>query len=81
MPPTPSLGGHRETMMTIKNVTIPVHVEYLQAAAAARGVSRSKLIRLVMQKVVEKKLVPEIVDEDDLIEPPVQRYRRFRNPR
>ena len=66
--------------MTIKNVVVPVEVEYLQAAAAERGVSRTKLIRVVMKKVVEKKLVPEIIDDEDLIEPPVQRYRRFRNP-
>jgi hypothetical protein len=65
--------------MTIKNVMVPVEVEYLQAAAAERGVSRSKLVRVVMKKVVEKKLVPQIIDDDDLIEPPVQRYRRFRD--
>lgn len=46
--------------------------------AAERGVSRAKLIRVVMRKVVEKKLVPEIIDDEDLIEWPVQQYRRFR---
>ena len=65
--------------MTIKSVMVPVEVEYLQAAAAERGVSRSKLVRVVMKKVVEKKLVPQIIDDDDLIEQPVQRYRRFRD--
>ena len=65
--------------MAIKNVVVPVEIEYLQAAAAERGVSRTKLIRVVMKKVVEKKLVPEIIDDEDLIEPPVHRYRRFRN--
>ena len=65
--------------MTIKNVVVPVEIEYLQAAAAERGVSRTKLVQLVMKKVVEKKLVPEIIDDEDLTEPPVQRYRRFRN--
>jgi hypothetical protein len=71
-------GGHPENIMTIKNVVVPVEIEYLQAAAAERGVSRTKLVQLVMKKVVEKKLVPEIIDDDDLFEPPVQRYRRFR---
>jgi len=65
--------------MTIKNVVIPVEVEYLQSLAAERGISRTKLVRVVMQKVVEKKLIPEIIDDDDLIETPAPRYRRFQD--
>ena len=65
--------------MTIKNVVIPLEVEYLQRLAAERGISRTKLVRVVMQKVVEKKLIPEIIDDDDLIETPAARYRRFQD--
>ena len=54
--------------MTIKNVVIPLEVEYLQAVAKERGISRTKLVRAVMQKVVRDELVPQILDDDDLIE-------------
>jgi hypothetical protein len=51
------------------------------AGRKERGVSRSKLVRLLMQKVVRDELVPNILGHDDLAhaEPPPQRYRRFRN--
>lgn len=67
--------------MTIKSVVIPLEVEYLQRAAKERGISRSKLVRIVMQKVVSDELVPDILGEDSLanVEPPPQRYRRFRD--
>ncbi len=66
--------------MAIKNVVIPLEVEYLQAAAKERGVSRTKLVRAVMQKVIREELVPQLLDDDDLTEPPPEKYRRFRNP-
>ena len=44
-----------------------------------RGISRSKLVRVIMEKVVRDKLVPMILDDDDLVEPRQQRYRRFRD--
>ena len=52
--------------MAIKNVVIPLEVEYLQAAAKERGISRTKLVRLLMQKVVRDELVPQLLDDDDL---------------
>ena len=65
--------------MAIKNVVIPLEVEYLEAAAKARGISRTKLVRVVMQKVIREELVPHLLDDDDLSEAPDQpRYRRFR---
>jgi hypothetical protein len=64
--------------MAIKNVVIPLEVEYLQKAAKERGVSRTKLVRLMLQKIVRDELVPKILDHDDLTEPPQQRYHRFR---
>ena len=66
--------------MAIKNIVIPLEVEYLQKAAKERGISRSKLVRFVMEKVVNDDLVPTILGNDDLsnVEPPPQKYRRFR---
>ena len=66
--------------MAIKNIVIPLEVEYLQKAAKERGISRSKLVRFVMEKVVNDDLVPAILGNDDLsnVEPPPQKYRRFR---
>jgi hypothetical protein len=71
-------GGH---IVTIKNIVIPLEVEYLQEAAEERGISRSKLVRFVMEKVVNDELVSSILGEDDLsnVEPPPQKYRRFQN--
>ncbi|WP_128944495.1 hypothetical protein [Bradyrhizobium zhanjiangense] len=68
--------------MAIKNVVIPLDDEYLQQAAKERGISRSKLVRFVMEKVVSDELVPAILGEGDLsnVEPPPQKYRRFRHP-
>ena len=69
--------------MTVKSVVIPLEIEYLQKAAKARGISRTKLVRVVMEKVVRDELVLKILDDDDLshVEPPQQRYRRFRDSR
>jgi hypothetical protein len=66
--------------MTIKNVVVPLEVEYLQKAAEERGVSRTKLVRIMMQKIVRDELVPKIVGHGDLVqaEPRQHRYRRFR---
>jgi hypothetical protein len=65
--------------MAIKNIVIPLEVEYLQTAAKERGISRTKLVRVVMQKVIREELVPHLLDDNDLSEEPAQpRYRRFR---
>jgi hypothetical protein len=74
---------HRGDVMTVKNVVIPLEIEYLQDAAKERGISRTKLVRVVMEKVVRDELVPKILDDDDLsyAESPRQRYRRFRDSR
>src|SRR6516225_7925232 len=68
-------------IVAVKNIVIPLEVEYLQKAARERGISRSKLVRFVMEKVVNDELVPAILGEDDLsnVEPPPQKYRRFQN--
>ena len=65
--------------MTVKNIVIELEVEYLQKAARERGVSRAKLVRLLMKKVIEDELVPNILGDVSLAnaEPSPQRYRRF----
>ena len=67
--------------MAIKNVVIPLEVDYLERVAKERGITRTKLVRLVMEKVVRDQLVSEIVSDDDLAaDVPAPRYRRFRAP-
>jgi hypothetical protein len=72
-------GAH---IVTIKSITIPLKVEYLEKAAKERGISRSRLVRFVMEKVVSDEVVPAILGEGDLsnVEPHPQKYRRFRHP-
>jgi hypothetical protein len=67
--------------MTVKSIVIELEVEYLQQTAKARGVSRAKLVRLLMQKVIRDELVQNILGDDDLseAEQSPQRYRRFRD--
>ncbi|QIO98899.1 hypothetical protein [Bradyrhizobium symbiodeficiens] len=67
--------------MTIKNIVIPLEIEYLQQAAKHRGVSRTRLVRLLMERVVKDELVPLILGNESLQkqEEGQQRYRRFRN--
>jgi len=65
-------------IVTIKNVVIPLEVDYLEQAAKERGISRTKLVRIVMEKVIRDELVSEIVSDDDLAaDTPQLRYRRF----
>ena len=63
--------------MPIKSIVIPLETEYLQAEAKARGVSRTMLAKLVMEKVIERKLVAEIVGTQPIPVPKQVRYRRF----
>ena len=66
--------------MTIKNIVIPLEVEYLQEAAKERGVSRTRLVRAVMEKVVKDELVADILGSNAVTaEPAPTRYRRFRD--
>ncbi len=64
--------------MTIKNVVIPLETEYLQETAKEYGISRTKLVQVVMEKVVRDELVSKILNNEVLIEQPQPRYRRFR---
>jgi len=70
-----------EAIMTVKNVVVSLEIEYLQEAAKKRGISRTKLVQVVMEKVVKDQLVRAILDDNDQPrhEPYQSRYRRFRN--
>ena len=63
--------------MPVKSIVIPLDTEYLQAEAKVRGVSRTMLARLVMEQVIERKLVAEIVGTQTILVPNQVRYRRF----
>jgi hypothetical protein len=65
--------------VTIKNVVIPLETAYLQDEAKRLGVSRTKLVRVVMEKIVRDELVPEILDGETqaLNKPQTPKYRRF----
>jgi hypothetical protein len=66
--------------VTVKNIVIPLEVEYLQEAAKQRGVSRTRLVRAVMEKVVKDELVADILGENGVpAEPVPTKYRRFRD--
>ncbi|WP_213287206.1 hypothetical protein [Bradyrhizobium sp. sGM-13] len=70
---------HRGLAVTIKNIVIPLEVEYLQEAAKQRGVSRTRLVRAVMEKVVKEELVADILGDSGVpAEAAPIRYRRFR---
>ena len=47
--------------MSVKNVVVELEVEYLQKAAKERGVSRAKLVRLLMRKVIAEELVSDML--------------------
>jgi hypothetical protein len=67
--------------MTVKSVVVSLEIEYLQEAAKKRGISRTKLVQVVMEKVVKDKLVRTILDDDDQLHvgPRQPKYRRFRD--
>jgi hypothetical protein len=64
----------------VKNVVVQLKVEYLEEAAKVRGISRARLVQIVMEKVVEEKLVKDVLGDDDLphSNPRKPRYRRFK---
>jgi hypothetical protein len=58
--------AHSGCVMTVKNIVVELEVEYLQKAAKARGVSRAKLVRLLMKKVIAEQLVSDILGNTNL---------------
>ena len=65
--------------MTIKNVVIPLETAYLEDEAKRLGVSRTKFVRVVMEKIVRDELVPEFLDGEAqaISELQTPKYRRF----
>lgn len=65
----------------IKNVVIPIETEYLEQAARVRRISRTRLVQMVMEKIVTDQLVTTVLDDDDR-EHTIEckpRYRRFQS--
>jgi hypothetical protein len=63
----------------IKNIVVPLDTEYLERVAKMRGISRTRLVKVVMDKVISDELVPTILSDEDRkmsVSKPV-RYRRF----
>jgi hypothetical protein len=65
--------------MTIRNINLSLEDHYLQSEANRLGVTRTKLARAVMQKIIRDELIPQILNDDDpvLNEPTAPKYRRF----
>jgi len=64
--------------MSLKSVVVTVESEYLQQVAQQRGISRTRLLRLLMEKIVRDQLAAEIVTEADIVaDVSLPRYRRF----
>lgn len=66
----------------IKNVVIPIETEYLEEAARVRRISRTRLVQIVMEKIVTDQLVTSVLDDCDRehIVERKPRYRRFQPP-
>lgn len=67
--------------MKIRSITVDLEVEYLEKAARERGISRVRLIRYVMEKVIRDELVAALLGHENLseAEPKPEHYRRFKN--
>lgn len=63
--------------MATKNIVIPLEAEYLNEAAKVRGISRTLLVRIVMEKVVSDRLVSDLLGDEKIVIPRKPRYRRF----
>jgi hypothetical protein len=63
--------------MVAKNIVIPLEAEYLNEAAKARGITRTSLVRIVMEKVVSERLVSSLLGDEKIVIPKKPKYRRF----
>jgi len=64
-------------MMPVKNIVIPLNTGYLNEAAKARGVSRTMMVRIIMERIIEKKMVGDILGYEPIIIARPGKYRRF----
>jgi hypothetical protein len=67
----------------LKNVVVPLDTEYLEQAAKLRGISRTRLVKVVMDKIIADQLVPDILDDGGrkMSVPKPTKYRRFASKR
>ena len=63
--------------MPEKNIVIPLQTEYLEKAAKERGVSRTQLVKIIMEKVISDRLVSSILGDEKIIIHRQPHYRRF----
>lgn len=60
-------------------LTLTVRNDYLQQVANQLGISRTRLARLLMEKIIREKLAAKIITEADVTaDVPAPRYRRFK---
>lgn len=67
-------------MVRKRNVVIELEAEYLEAEAKAYGTSRTHLVRVLMETIIEQRLVADVLKDKVLIRPATERYRRFKRP-
>jgi hypothetical protein len=64
--------------MTFKYVSIWLESQYLEDEARRLGITRTKLVRATMQKIIRKELVPRILNKNDPeLNEKRRNYRRF----
>jgi hypothetical protein len=65
--------------LAIKYTTIPLEeTEYVQQAAKKLGISRTRLVQVLIEKVVSDELILDLLGDENQAKPPQSRYRRFR---
>lgn len=63
--------------MAIKHIVIPLETEYLQEAAKKRGISRTMLVKVLMNKVINDRLVSDLIGDARIEIATAPKYRRF----
>lgn len=65
--------------MSLKSVVVTVESEYLQQVAKLRGISRTRLIQMLVEKIVREERAAEIVTAADVaaVALHLPYYRRF----
>lgn len=64
--------------MAVKHIVIPLETEYLQKSAKERGISRTMLAKILMDKVINDRLVSQLLGDERVVIPKKPRYRRFK---
>jgi hypothetical protein len=67
----------------IKNVVVALNTEYLEEAAKVRGISRTRLVKVVIERIIADRLVPVVLDDGDreMFVPKPVKYQRFASKR